>query len=278
MSKTITYFKYLFRRILLSWRMLAVFIVSVLTMDTFLAPIRSYCQDMDIKVSPWGFALIWDNKYVGLCFLLIYILGISNFPEDRGKERYSIARIGISNWVGAQALFMMLFGWLYTYFLYAVQNLLLIGVTEWSNEWGEGWTNLINSYVTEYFDIFITIPKRVLSNYSPEQANFLVFLIMGLLLGMIGMLVMWLNFYAKSAGTLAATAMVFMSLAAQRYIRLYRYSPVNWIQLENHYNLLSPEKPKQGYIILMLIFLTALLFMLSKNRANHTQENNRRKL
>lgn len=278
MSKTIIYFKYLFRKILFSWRMLAVFIVSMLTMDTFLAPIRSYCYDMDIKISPWGFALIWDNKYVGLCFLLIYILGISNFPEDRGKERYSIARIGISNWVGAQALFMLLFGWLYTFFLYVIQNLLLIDVIEWSREWGEGWKNLTNSYITEYFDIFITIPKRVLANYSPEQANFLEVLIIGLLLGMIGMLVMWLNFYAKSAGTLAATAVVFTSLAAGRYVHLYRYSPVNWIQLENHYNLLSPEKPKQGYIILMLMLLTALLFILSKNRANVTQENNRRKL
>ncbi len=277
MSKLLIYCKYLSRRILLSWRMLTVIIVTVLTMDTFLAPIRSYCMDTGQIMSQWGFALIWNNKYVGLCFLLIYIFAISNFPESRERERYSIARIGTSNWVGAQALFLIFFGWIYAGFLYIIQNILLFGVLEWSNEWGSGWRYLVNGDITAYYDIYITVPRKVISNFSPLQANILVFLILGLLLGMIGMLIMWLNFYFKSAGTLAASAIVFMSLAAQRYIHLYRYSPANWIQLENHYSIVNTERPKQGYIILMLILLTAMFFMMARNRANYTQENNRRK-
>lgn len=277
MSKLLVYYKWLLQKIIFSWRMLAVFIVSVLIMDTFLAPIRLYSKDIGEGMSQWGFALIWNNKYVGLCFLLIYIFAVADFPGDREKARYVIARIGVSNWAGTQVLFLLTFGWIYTFFLYCIQNLLLAGVLECSSEWGNGWRNLVNSNITAYYDIYITVPRKVISNDSPVQANLLVFLIMGLLLGMIGVLIMWLNFYSKSAGTLAASAVAFMSLAAQRYINLYRYSPVNWIQLDNHYSIVNPEKPRQGYIFMMLILLTALFCMLVKNRANNTQENNRRR-
>lgn len=277
MNKILTYYNDLLHRFLFSGRMMAVFIVSVLTMDTFLAPIRLYCRDAKETVSQWGFALIWNNKYVGLCFLLIYIFAVSNFPENREKERYVIARIGVSNWVRVQALYLLTFGWIYVAFLYIIQNLLLVDVMEYSSDWSSGWKQLVNSDITAYYNIYITIPRRIISNYSPIQANILVFLIMGLLLGMLGMLIMWLNFYSKSAGTLTASAVVFMSLASQRYIRLYRYSPLNWIQLDIHYSILNPERPRQGYIFTMLILLTALFFRLAKNRANLTQENNRRR-
>lgn len=278
MGKMCIYFRYLLHRNLLSWRMLSVVVVTILTMDTFLAPIRSYCRSAGLTVSQWGYALIWNNKYVGLCFLLIYIFAVSVFPEERKKERYAIARIGISCWVGAQALFLIFFGWLYAFFLYLIQNLLLIGVIEWTGDWGNGWKCLLNSDTIEKYDILVTMPRKVLSNGLPFQENIMVLIIMGMLLGMIGMLVMWLNFYGKSLGSLAATAVIFMSLAAQRYPLLYRYSPASWIQLEYHYSITNIERPKPEYIMGMLLLLTALFYVLTKVRANNTQENNRREM
>lgn len=278
MNRVLSYYKYLMRRVLLSWRMLAVLLAVILTMDTFLSPVRAYCKSTGKTLGPWGFALIWNNKYVILCFLLIYIFAVSNFPESREKERYFIARIGLSDRVGAQACFLVTFGWIYAGVLYIVSVLMILGPLEWTNEWGSGWISLADRNVIMKYGMYITMPGRVLSNYAPYQANLLVFVIMVLLLGMTGMLILWLNFYSRTAGSLAASAMVFVCLAAERYINLYRYSPASWLQLDYHYSMINPKRPTKEYIISVLLVLTVLFFMLAKTRANHTQENNRRRL
>lgn len=270
------YYRYLVQRHFLSWRMLAVFIFVVLTMDSFLAAIRIYCQELNIKMSQWGFALIWDNKYVGLCFLLIFIFAASIFPEDRTKDRYIIARLGISKWVIGQSLYLITFGWIYTFFLYIVQNFLLWNVMEITSAWGKGWGTLSSNNVIQQYDIYISVPYLVISNYNPLQANILVVIIMGLLLGMIGMLIFLLNFYSKVAGSLIASAIIFMSLAASKNNLLHRYSPASWIRLDSHYRITSTNQPTVMYIIGMLILWTSMFIVLAKIRANQTQENNRR--
>ena len=152
------YYRHLFRRHLLSGRMLSVLLLTALTMDAFLAGLRSYCHDMGIRVSQWGFALLWTNKYVVLSFLLIYIYAVSNFPLDREQERYSIARIGTSQWAVAQGLYLVSFGWLYTVLLAVLQNLLLCGVLEWSGRWGKGWGALSDISAAAGADIYVKAP------------------------------------------------------------------------------------------------------------------------
>ncbi len=270
------YYTYLLRKHLLSWRMLAVFILTILTMDTFLAAIRVYCRDQAVKVSQWGFALIWDNKYVGLCFLLIFIFAVAVFPEDRKGDCYIISRIGISRWVAGQSLYLLTFGWIYMLFMLLVQNILLSTVLEFTSDWGKGWATLSYNDVILHYNIYTTVPYRVVSNYDPLWANILVMTIMGLLLGMLGALVFWLNFYSRAAGPLAASALVFMGLAADKNRSLQRYSPTNWIRLDHHYTITDTDQPKVAYIIGMLLLWTVLFFLLTKLRANRTQENNRR--
>lgn len=270
------YYRYLVQRHFLSWRMMAVSIFVLLTMDSFLATIRVYCQEMDIKMSQWGFALIWHNKYVGLCFLLIFIFAASIFPEDRTKDRYIIARLGISKWIAGQSLYLITFGWIYTIFLYLVQNILLWNVIEITYIWGKGWGTLSNSNVIQQYNTYITVPYLVVSNYGPLEANILVVVIMGLLLGMLGMLIFWLNFYSKVTGPFIASAIIFLSLAASKNSMLHRYSPASWIRLDSHYRITSTSQPTVTYIIGMLILWTIMFFVLAKIRANQTQENNRR--
>ena len=270
------YYGYLLRKNLISWRMLAVAVFTILTMDAFLASVRIYSRDIGVQMTQWGFALIWDNKYVGLCFMLIYIFAVAPFPENRIQARFIIARMGISNWVWGQVLYIFTFGWLYTIFLYVIQNLLLWNVLSFSGEWGKGWANLINYEIQVYYDIYVSVPYLVISNYDPVKANLLVVVIMGLLLGLLGMLIFWLNFYSRVAGPAAASVLVFMSLAATRINSLNRFSPVSWIRLDSHYRLTSSNQPTEGYIIGMLVLWVILLPLLAKLRANHTQENNRR--
>ena len=276
MNSISKYYGYLLRKYFISWRMLAVAVFTILTMDAFLASVRTYSRDMGVEMSQWGFALIWDNKYVGLCFILIYIFAVAPFPEDRVQARFIIARVGISNWVWGQFLYLFTFGWLYTIFLYVIQNLLLWNVLSFSREWGKGWVNLTNFDICVYYDIYVSPPYLVISNYDPARANLLVVVIMGLLLGMLGAMIFLLNFYSRAAGPAAASALVFMSLAAIRISSLNHFSPVSWIRIDSHYRLTCSNRPTEGYIIGMLILWLILLPLLAKLRANHTQENNRR--
>lgn len=269
------YYRHLLHRNLVSWRMLSVLILTVLTMDAFLTGLRKYCLDLDVRLSQWGFAFLWTNKYVVLSFLLIYIFAVSNLPLDRERERYSIARIGVSRWAVAQGLYLISFGWIYAVFLLVIQNLLLCRVAQWSANWGRGWI-MLSGGVAAGYDIYVTVPYLVLSNYEPLEANALAFIILGLLLGMMGMLVFWLNFYFRAAGAAAGSFIIFLGLAAVRFRSLIPYSPTNWIQLEKHYNILNPEQPKPGYMITMLLLLTLFELLMARRRVECTQENNRR--
>lgn len=269
------YYRHLFRRNLLSWRMLSVALLTVLTMDVFLAGLRGYCHDAGVRLSQWGFAFLWTNKYVVLSFLLIYIFAVSNFPMDRERERYSIARMGVSRWVAAQGLYLITFGWIYTVLLLALQGLLLGGVTEWAGGWGKGWAMV--SEGVEGYDLYVSVPYQVLSNYAPLDANLLVTVILGLLLGMLAVLVLWMNLYFRAAGAIAGGAVAFLALAADKLGKLLQYSPASWIQLGHHYNVLKPWQPKPGYIVAMLVLLTALELLMARRRVERTQENNRRR-
>ena len=277
MSSIWCYYCYLLRRHILSWRMLAISIITLITMDTFLAPVRTYCRCMEIKVSQWGFALIWNNKYVGLCFVLIYIFASAIFPGNREKERYIISRMGLSNWVTGQALYLITFSWIYTFFMYICLNLLLSDVMEFIPHWGLGWGTLSNNSVVNEFNIFTTVPYLVISNYNPATANILVVIIMGLLLGMLGILMIWLNFYSKIAGPVITSSIVFLGMAASKNASLQKYSPVSWIRLDGHYKITDVDQPTVTYIMGMLILLTLLFLILAKVTANQTQENGRRR-
>lgn len=276
MNSVRKYYGYLLKTQLISWRMLAVAITTVLTMDTFLADVRKYCHAVNTTMSQWGFAVIWNNKYVGLCFLLIYVFAIAVFPRDREKERYIVSRLGISKWILGQGLYIVTFGWLYTFFLCIILNVLLANVMQVESVWGKGWAALSNSDVTIKYQILISTDKLVISNYEPLYANLLVIAITGLLSGMLGMLVFCFNFYSKMAGALAASAVIFLSLAARKNSKYYRFSPVSWIQLDNHYRTTEAFLPTVEYMVGMLILLTLLFWLLAKIYASRTQENNRR--
>ena len=269
------YYRHLFRRSLLSWRMLSVALLTILTMDVFLAGLRDYCHDAGVRLSQWGFAFLWINKYVVLSFLLIYIFAVSNFPLDRERERYSIARMGVSRWVAAQGLYLITFGWIYTALLLVLQGMLLSGVTQWADGWGEGWA-MVSGGVGGY-DMYVSVPYQVLSNYAPLEANLLVTVILGLLLGMLAILVLWMNLYFRAAGAIAGGAVIFLGLAADKLGGLLQYSPTSWIQLGYHYNVMKPWQPKPGYIVTLLVLLTVLELIMAKLRVEHTQENNRRR-
>lgn len=270
------YYRYLLRRNLLSWRMVSVLLLTVLSMDAFLAGLREYCYDTGVMLSQWGFALLWTNKYVVLSFLLIYIYAVSNLPLDRERERYSIARMGGSRWVVAQGVYLASFGWIYAVLLMLLQNLFLLPVLEWSGGWGKGWSALADSSVIPGYDIYVSVPYQVISNYTPLEANVLVLGILGFLLGMFGMLIFWQNFYSRFAGAGAGSFLIFWGLTAVRIKKMLPYSPVNWIQLRFHYSILNPDWPKPGYIVSVLLLLTLFALFMARSRVERTQENNRR--
>lgn len=277
MNKMGKFYFYLLKRNIFSWRVLAAVIVTVLTMDTFLAPIRAFSHDSGIKLSQWGFPLIWNSKYVVLCFLLIYVFVISALPENRAKQCYIISRIGISDWITGQFLYIITFSWIWSGFLFMTEKLLLLNITIPAQGWGEGWTILSRQEIRNKYNIIPDIPYLVISNNDPQEAAFLVLFILGLLLGMLGTMVFCLNFYHRLAGPLAASILIFLNVTVSRRTVLARFSPASWIQMQYHYRLTNTKLPMVGYIIGMLLLLTALFYMLAKIRVNATQENNRRR-
>lgn len=277
MSNIRKYYFHLLRRNLFSWRMLSVLIITVLTMDSFLSGIQAYCRGQNIKMSQWGFALLWNNKYLTLCFLLIYLYAIANMPESRSRERYAVSRIGVSKWITAQSLYLITFGWLYTAVLSVLPNILLWKEISMMENWGKGWATLANVNMISHYGMYVKVSHYTISNKNPLQANCEIFLILGLLLGCVGLISFVWNFYSKIISSLALSFLVLLSFAAEKNTALYRFSPVSWVDLDNHYSVLRTNFPRIGYMISMLLGITLLCYFIAKYKVGQTQENNRRK-
>ncbi len=275
MNSICKYYVHLLKRNLISWRMLSVTIITVITMDLFLAGIRVYCQELHVKMSQWGFALLWNNKYLSICFLLIYLYAVTNLPESREKERYVISRIGVTKWIISQSAYLITFGWIYSLVLAIAPNILLWEEIEFMPEWGKGWATLSNTNVVAHYNIYVKVSHFIISNYEPIIANLLVLLIMGLLFGFIGLLSFGINFYSKTISVLVSCAVILMSFAAEKNNKLFRISPVSWITLNNHYSVLNTNYPKLDYIMWMLLLLSFLILWIVICKVGQTQENNR---
>ncbi len=242
-------------------------LITVLTMETFLEPVRAYSRHMGLTMSQWGFPLIWGNKYVGLCFLLIFIFAVAVLPENTNRDQYVIGRIGIENWLKGQFLWLITFAILYSFFLAIIQNILLIGVLKPEKKWGKGWGTLVSTDVCSHFGIQLNIPSVMLNNESPGKALLWEIVILALLLIMIGSLIIWLNLHSRVLGILVPSALIFWSIAISRFPdKMYCFSPVNWIQLNKHCQLMAADYPGKPYIVCMLILLTVFFFMMAKLR------------
>lgn len=271
------YFRYIGHKHLHSWRMLAIVVVSALSMDSFLAELRRYCLQEGEQLSPWGMPLIWNKQYVSVIFLLIFLFAIADFPLDRSKEKYVISRIGTTRWIWIQQIYLIVFSFLYEMLLFILQFILLLPVTTWTMEWGRGWERLTNEQMRMKYTMILTIPKERIYNQDVIKTNACYLLLLFLILVFMAELVLWLNMYHKLVSALLAAMLAIIPLSGKLSGRIFFFIPTTWMQQKAQYSVYQTNQPTLEYMYLCLGLAIVLLILFSMERCSRTQENNRRR-
>lgn len=268
MKKVLLYVRILLRKNLCCVRAAVSLLLLAVVTDAFLKPVRAYCCGRGVKVSQWGFPLFWGNRYVGLAFFLIFLYGVCALSEEPDRELYILNRIGRRKWVAGQFLFQILYGWIYTVCLYALHFLFLLPVMCFEKGWGAGWRILTDDTVRAQYHIILEISHFVLSNEDPVLTAGWQFLMLGLTFGFLGALMLWLRFYGPLWGAAAGTFFIFWSISLERFgDRMYRFSPLSWIQKNRIYQTAHPLYPTTAYAVAMLILFTLLFFCMAQREA-----------
>lgn len=271
------YFRYIGNKHLVSWKMLAIVVVSALSMDSFLAELRRYCLQEGEQLSPWGMPLIWDKQYVSVIFLLIFLFAIADFPLDRSKEKYVISRIGTTRWIWIQQIYLIVFSFLYVMMLLVLQFILLLPVTTWTMEWGRGWERLTNEQMRMKYTMILTIPKERIYNQDVIKTNVCYLLLLFLILVFMAELVLWLNMYHKLVSALLAAMLAIIPLSGKLSGRILFFIPTTWMQQKVQYSVYQTNQPTLEYMYLCLGLAVVLLILFGMERCSRTQENNRRR-
>lgn len=271
------YFRYIGHKHLFSWKMLAIVVVSALSMDSFLAELRRYCLQEGEQLSPWGMPLIWDKQYVSVIFLLIFLFAIADFPLDRSKEKYVISRIGTTRWIWIQQMYLIVFSFLYEMLLFILQFILLLPVTTWTMEWGSGWERLTNEQMRMKYTMILTIPKERIYNRDVIKTNACYLLLLFLILVFMAELVLWLNMYHKLVSALLVAMLAIIPLSGKLSGRIFFFIPTTWMQQKVQYSVYQTNQPTLEYMYLCLGVGIVLLILFGMERCSRTQENNRRK-
>lgn len=271
------YFRYIEHKHLLSWKMLAIVVVSALSMDSFLAELRRYCLQEGEQLSPWGMPLIWNKQYVSVIFLLIFLFAIADFPLDRSKEKYVISRIGTTRWIWIQQMYLIVFSFLYEMLLFILQFILLLPVTTWTMEWGSGWERLTNEQMRMKYTMILTIPKERIYNRDVIKTNVCYLLLLFLILVFMAELVLWLNMYHKLVSALLAAMLAIIPLSGKLSGRIFFFIPTTWMQQKAQYSVYQTNQPTLEYMYLCLGLAIVLLILFGMERCSRTQENNRRR-
>ncbi len=271
------YFRYIGHKHLVSWKMLAIVVVSALSMDSFLAELRRYCLQEGERLSPWGMPLIWDKQYVSVIFLLIFLFAIADFPLDRSKEKYVISRIGTTPWIWIQQIYLIVFSFLYVMMLLVLQFILLLSVTTWTMEWGRGWERLTNEQMRMKYTMILTVPKERIYNQDIIKTNVCYLLLLFLILVFMAELVLWLNMYHKLVSALLAAMLAIIPLSGKLSGRIFFFIPTTWMQQKVQYSVYQTNQPTLEYMYLCLGLAIVLLILFGMERCSRTQENNRRR-
>ncbi len=241
-------------------------------MDSFTQSIRTLYVDAGMKLSPFSFVHLWNNKYIVLCFMLLFIYSVANYPRDRIKERYIIGRIGVKKWAYGQMLYLGTFSWIYLIFLFVVNTLFMLPCTVWKSSWGNEWSYLLNSDFVIEHNVMIYPTQNILLNYKPIDALLLIFVIGGSIFTMISFLIITMNLYHKMLGSFLATGLVFLSVTMGSVPSMIRFSPVSWWNLDSHYRISNQVLPKVEYMFLVMGLLVLLFINVLKIRVLQTQE------
>ena len=222
-----------FRRWPTNPRMYLLLILLAGYINMMLYPVRDFCAQYNVAISPWVFPYLMAEPYSLLMVMLGIVLLFCDAPFLDEEQPYVILRAGRLCWCAAQILYMDMATIVYFLVVFLLTVVLLLPCVQFSADWGVAINTLAQTDLGFQAGVALPFPSEIMLRLSPLQA-------IGAELGMaswigvfLGLVMFTLNaLFNRGVGAIAATAFaVFPLFIRQTDWGLHYFSPVSWASL-----------------------------------------------
>lgn len=226
-----------FRKLVITSRFYLAFAWVFFSFLPTVSAVRSFCGSMDMKCSPWIFALLTENSENQLFLILGALLLFCNAPFLDANSSWQILRAGRNNWFWGNILYIWLMSFVYTVGVSLLPFLALFPMMEWDSGWGKVLGSLAQTSAAAQFGME-QLNYSIIARYSPGRAMALTMAAVWLNTVLVGVCNYALNLcFKKGAGSVASVMLGLSPLLIVRLAKFsigYYFSPPLWMSLANY--------------------------------------------
>lgn len=259
------------------WTIAAALIVVTLI---YTDDLHNIAEAVGLEMSVWIFPFLYTNYYYKLIFTFALALILCNAPFIDKNQLFVMMRSSRTRWLCGQILYIILASAIYYLFIFAITVLSTVFYGDISSDWGSVITAMAYDPLikpTEMTNVYITFSKIVVDYFTPPLACFYTFLMSWLVGIFLGLVIFVFNLFtnSKTLGAAASGALIVMTLFADGYYGVNRFSPVSWATLDKIDVGGLTVHPSFTYcltvLLLLIAALTAAVLLFGKHKSFDTK-------
>lgn len=256
-------------------RLLIFILIQFFIIHYYSSPIKRFLILADYPVTPWIAPFMMLNVYFLFIYGITVIYFYSNVPFMQYSQMYQLVRLGRKKW-GIEKIIRI---WMSAVALATIELFLsilpLVPRLELSKDWGKVIYTLAMTDAASQFNINIFFPYDIVSSFTPIKAMLLIWGILILVTGLIGMVMFSFSLlFSRTLGIVIATIIailpiVFFNIHYQLGWIVY-FSPLSWLNLSLLHGKISKIYPNIWYVFYSILGMTIILCLLSVRKIKET--------
>jgi hypothetical protein len=200
------------------------------------SPIVNLAQSVNESVNPWIMPFIMSDDYMIIILFICAVVLFCDAPFIDEQQPYVIIRSDKICWALGQILYVVLSGLIFAVFIFISVCINLIGVINFSSDWGKIIGTLAQTNAGTQFNSYISFDYSIMVNYSSIEATFITILLVWAVSVFLGLLMFLINTHLNN---IIGPVVAFVLVLAQYFLPiirvdvLYYFSPVSWVNLKN---------------------------------------------
>lgn len=245
-----------------NYRIYCIAVIILLLTHMYTEGFRTFIQQTGVKMSPWIFPTLFDDKYKKIFLMVPLVILFSDAPFIDKNEPYCLIRMGRIRWCLGQILYIVVSSAVYYAFIIASTIIVNIRYITWQSDWGKVITTLAKTTAAQDLQLDQTVSDKLIDYFSGPQAMWFTFLLLWMSGIFIGFVLMALNVVTqtKTIGVFAALFFLLFDATLDGFAwigagNLKWISPVSWGLLKNIRVGFDTYYPSFGYVIGMFLLL-----------------------
>ncbi len=248
-----------------SVRSLVVLVLLLIFFNETIAPVRQFCADVGVNITPFIYPFISSYWFNSLILLMGIAFLFSDAPSYTDLHPFLMVRSSKSAWLTSQYLYILCVSALYAIIMAMIVNLLMIPHLELSGDWGRVIHTLAQTDAGMQYEVGFSISYALIVAYSPWEALGLSLLTTWLNGVLMGSVIFVINMaFNKAVGTAVAVFLIMMTVFTLNSSGYFYYyvSPFTWLYI-GHLDIAgNTQLPTVAYALAIYCALTLILFII----------------